>query len=85
MLGSEWKWIPLDPWVIDDRTGFKVRKSQTVKDGYTRGLRVSRDEYDPPHPQDKVRGRRDRQAVRDARPRPADVFLTTGEVTPDDF
>ncbi len=37
------------------------------------------------HPQDYVRGRKDRQAVRNSRPEQGDAFLSKGDVTPTDF
>ncbi len=63
---------PGDFWRICDISGRKVRSSQTVKQWD--GLIVDRSEYEDRHPQDFVRGRVDRQAVRDARPVPAPVY-----------
>lgn len=40
---------------------------------------VCREDFEPRHPQDFVRGRRDRQNVPDARPELADVFIGPGE------
>lgn len=57
-----------DFWRIDDRTGFRVRSSETVKQWDS--LIVSRGEYEDRHPQDFVRGRRDQQSVPDPRPEP---------------
>lgn len=57
---------------IDDRTGFKVRASDTRKE-WT-GAIVHRDEWEPRHPQDFVRPRRDEQRVPDPRPDPEPVF-----------
>jgi hypothetical protein len=62
-----------DPWVICDRSGFKVRMSDTVKE-WT-GLRVARRFSDKRHPQDLVRPVADRQGVADARPEPPDAWL----------
>lgn len=64
---------PGDYWVICDRSGRKVRSSDTVKEW--NGLRVHRDEYETRHPQDFVRGRVDRQRVPDARPEPPDSIV----------
>lgn len=73
-----------DPWRICDRCGFKKRVSETAKE-WT-GLVVCTDKcWEPRHPQDFVRGRKDRQSFRDPRPEPADVFLDTNEVTRDDL
>ncbi|MCF4166336.1 hypothetical protein L2U69_11830 [Zavarzinia compransoris] len=76
-------YIPGDHWVICDRTGFKVRASETRKEW--NGLRVWNKVWEPRHPQDFVRGRADDQAVRDARPRQEDVFLSPGDVTPENL
>ena len=62
-----------DPWVICDRSGFKVRMSETVKE-WT-GLRVAQRFADKRHPQDQVRAVPDRQGVPDARPEPPDAYL----------
>jgi len=66
-------YIPGDHWRICDRSGRKVRASQTVKQWD--GLIVAIDEYEDRHPQDFVRGRKDRQNVPDARPESVDSFL----------
>ena len=71
-----------DAWVICDRSGFKVRMSETVKE-WT-GLRVARRFADKRHPQDQVRAVADRQGVPDARPEPPDAYLA-GHVTPGDL
>ena len=77
------RYVHGDPNVICDRSGMKVRMSQTRKEW--NGLRVRIEDWEPRHPQDFVRGRRDNQAVRDPRPEGTDVFLTTNEVTADDL
>lgn len=69
--------------VTCDRTGFTVYAEDTVRE-WT-GLRVRRQSYERRHPQDFVKGRKDRQAVPDARPRPEDHFLDTNEVSADDL
>lgn len=76
-------YIPGDHWVICDVCGFKYRASATRK--RWDGLRVCRADYEERHPQDRVRGRKDVQAVHDPRPRPPDVFVAPGDVTPDDL
>lgn len=60
--------------VICDRTGFKVWASDTRLEW--NGLRVRKQDWEPRHPQDFVRGRRDRQIVADARPEATDSFET---------
>lgn len=66
-------YIPGDFWRICDRSGRKVRASQTIKQWD--GLIVAREEYEDRHPQDFVRGRKDEQSVPDPRPEPIDRLL----------
>jgi len=61
--------------VICDRCGFK-KKSFEVRKEWT-GFYVCKECWEPRHPQDFVRGRRDRQVPYVNRPEPADVFITT--------
>lgn len=63
---------PGDFWRICDMSGRKVRSSQTAKQWD--GLIVDRSEFEERHPQDFVRGRADRQSVKDARPVPAPIY-----------
>ena len=74
---------PGDPWGICDRCGFKVRLRKLRRE-HT-GFRVCSECWDPKHPQELLRGRPDLQAVRDPRPEPADVFLTTNQITAEDL
>lgn len=53
-------------WRIDDRSGERVRASDTLKEW--NGAIVAKDAYEPRHPQDFIRGRLDKQAVPDPRP-----------------
>ena len=66
-----------DFWRICDVCGFKCRASETSK--RWDGLMVCREDFEPRHPQDFVRGRLDRQNVPDPRPEPADVFIDPSE------
>lgn len=68
-----------DHWLIDDRSGEKIRSSDAVREWD--GTIVHRDDAEPRHPQDFVRAKRDRQAVRVARPPPPDVFRGPPETT----
>lgn len=70
-----------DPWAICDECGFRVRFSETRK--RWDGMRVCNADFEPRHPQDYVRGKRDRQAVRDARPEPPDTFIEIDAVLDD--
>lgn len=58
-------------WRIDERTGFRERGYDTQKE-WT-GTIVAKEDFEPRHPQDFVRGRRDNMAVPDPRPEPTDV------------
>lgn len=62
-----------DHLVIDDRTGFTRYASDTEKEW--NGLRVGRDVFEERHPQDFVRGRTDKQGVRDSRPTGPATFI----------
>lgn len=64
---------PGDFWRICDISGRKVRASETVKTWD--GLIVHRDEYEARHPQDFVRGRKDRQNVPEPRIEPSVVHV----------
>lgn len=77
----EYHYVEGDYNVICDRCGFKVKASTTKKE-WT-GLRVCKSHWEPRHPQDKIKGRADHQAVPDPRPEGEDVFLSTNEVTRD--
>jgi hypothetical protein len=72
-----------DHWVICDSCGFKVRASDTRK--RWDGMRVCTKDWETRHPQDYVRGKRDRQAVPDPRPEPPDTFLAPNDVTEADL
>lgn len=63
-----------DHWVHCDECGFKVRASET-RMRWDR-MRVCIRDWEPRHPQDLVRGKRDRQRVPNARPEPTDTFIT---------
>lgn len=67
-------WREGDPWVICDRTGYKVRMSQTVVEPET-GLRVRRESVDPPHPADSFVYVPKDDSVSDARPGAPDKFV----------
>lgn len=64
---------PGDHWVIDDITGQKVPASETRR--MWNGAVVSRENFEPRHPQDFVKARPERYRVKDPRPRPTDSFV----------
>lgn len=74
---------PGDYYVICDRTGFKVLRSQCRRTWD--GLIVRKESWEPRHPQDLIRARQDRQAVPDPRSEAEDTFLEDNEVTADDL
>lgn len=79
-LSNQYK--PGDHLVTCDRCGFTIYASESKKTWD--GLIVCPEDWEPRHPQDFVRGKEDKQSVDNARPRPADVFITT-PVTGDDL
>lgn len=88
LLGDDMRpvFIPGSPIAECDRCGFVLRLSDLKPDGYKKGLMVCSKCYDPPHPQEQLRGREDAQAVPNARHvRTMDevVFLNPGDVTPE--
>lgn len=67
-----------------DKTGFRRYASETQKEW--NNLIVRREEFEPRHPQEFVRGRKDERAVPDARPGPSsDTFIAAGSVVADDY
>lgn len=74
---------PGDHWAICDSCGMRFYGSQLRKDW--RGFMVCKDDYEPRHPQDKVRATADKITVSDARPQVADIFLDPGDITPEDL
>jgi hypothetical protein len=75
------KYKPGAYYQIDDRTGKKVRSTDTHRE-WT-GLQV--EDPDPRHPQEFVRGKRDYQAPPNPSPENTDTFISIGDVTPDDL
>lgn len=68
-----------DWYVICDRTGFKIRASESRREW--NGLIVHQSVWEPRHPQDFVRGTRDVQTPPFVRSEASDDFLTDNEVT----
>ena len=82
-MTNDWGYVAGDHWVICDVCGFKYRSSRTrVR---WDNLRVCTADWEPRHPQEYVRGRSDKIAVANPRPRPVDVFVDPGDVTADDL
>lgn len=72
---------PGDHYVICDVCGFKLRSTETRLRWDK--LRVCEKDWEPRHPQDFVRGKRDRQRVPNPRPEATDTFLEVNDVTAD--
>ena len=71
--------------VIDDITGFKRKSGRMRKlSGEQKGLLTHDDNWNPAHPQLRVRGRSDKQNVKDVRLQQTTNFITTA-VTQDDL
>lgn len=68
---------------ICERTGFKVKASQTLKE-WT-GRIVRKESFELRQPQDLIRVRPERQMVHDPRSEPDDNFLATNEVVASDL
>ena len=69
--------------VICDRSGFKLKASETKKEWD--GVRVYKGFYEERHPQDFVSSSEDNQSVPDGRPEGTDIFLSPNEVQPGDL
>ena len=73
-----------DHWVISDISGFKFPASEMMKlTGEQAGLLVHFTEWNPAHPQLKIRARKDDQNVKNVRLRPGDDF--PDQITQDDL
>lgn len=62
-----------DHWLLSDRSGKKIRASESVREW--NGSIVHRSEHEPRHPQEYVRSTLDRQTVATSRPRGVDTFI----------
>ena len=73
-----------DHWVISDISGFKFPSSEMKElSGTQRGLLAHHTEWNPAHPQLKIRGREDDQSVKNVRLRTTDQF--PDQITQDDL
>lgn len=77
------KFRPGDYYRICDVCGFKVYASETRK--RWDGMIVCHEDWEPRHPQDYVRGKRDRQIVAEPRPEAPASFLDPGDVSESDL
>jgi len=74
---------PGDNYVLCDVCGSKLHASQTSS--RWDGLQVCRKDWEARHPQDYVRGRRDKQAPEVVRSEPADRFVNPGDIKASDL
>lgn len=74
---------PGDNYVIDDVTGLKIRASKSCR-RWDNAI-VAKDQCEPRHPQEFVRGVKDGKPPQISRPRQALTFLDTNEVTTEDL
>jgi hypothetical protein len=81
MTGPSYK--PGDYWMICDASGFKMRRSEAKKTWDGRWVR--KDFWEPRHPQDFVKGKKDKQSVTPSRSDRPDVFVANNEVQPEDL
>ncbi len=71
--------------VIDDITGFKEKSGRMRKlQGEQKGLLTKDSNWNPAHPQLKIRARKDKQTVPNVRTRQTENFITT-PVSQDDL
>lgn len=68
---------------VCDSCGLAFYGSELKKDW--RGFMVCKKDYEPRHPQDLVEVRADKIVVDNARPEVSDIFLSPGDVTPEDL
>lgn len=76
-------WKSGDYYVICDRCGFKVRRSDARKTWDN--LIVCPFDFEERHPQDLRRGRKDKIYVDDPRSEASDTFLGTNDVSASDL
>lgn len=69
-----------DPWGICQRCGKQRRLRELRREPETR-LKVCQFCWDPRHPQEKVRGVPDRQALRNPSPEPEPFYVGLNDVT----
>ena len=74
---------PGDNYVICDVCGAKVYASHTSR--RWDGMQVCSKDWESRHPQDYVRGRRDKQVPAVVRSEPVDRFVEPGDITADDL
>ena len=76
-------WRHGDYYLIDQRTGFKIRRSEAVLDAY--GYIVKAGTEDPRHPQESIRPTRIAKPPKFVSPEGTDTFLDPNDVLESDF
>lgn len=71
-----------DNWLICDICGFKIRASQSRSTW--EGRIVCEADWEPRHPQDFVRAKKDKIVADVIRAEPTDTFLTDNSIPPSD-
>lgn len=79
-MSEPWRYRPGDHYVLDDLSGFKIRRSRarTIPAGQTGQALVDGRRWEAQQPQDFVRGVADDQSVDVARPRQENRFTVVG-------
>jgi hypothetical protein len=72
-----------DYYLLDQRTGRKIRRSEAVRDPY--GFIVHKDHADPRHPQENLPPPRVERVPTFISPEPTDTFLGPNDVQVSDF
>ena len=78
-----WKYKSGDALAICDLCGFRFYHSQLKK--RWDGLMVCGPDFEERHPQDTIKGIKEKLFIDDARPEGSNTFLTATEVTADDL
>ena len=80
---TRWPYKSGDHLVVCDICGGRLYSSQSKKNW--EGLVCHPNCCDPRHPQELIRAKKERITVKDSRPEGTDVFLSPGDVTPEDL
>jgi len=80
---TNWPYKPGDSLCICDICGLRGYRSKMKKTWDN--LLTHPECWDPRHPQETIKAKKERIGVSDARPEGTDRFLSPGDVTPDDL
>lgn len=76
-------WRSGDSRAVCDECGGVFYRSE-MRERWDRAI-VCKNDWEPRQPQDFVRAKKDKIMVKGSRPEPADRFLTTNEIQPEDL